>query len=143
MKMEKRIILDYIMLLMLFPLMLKPLNGIYAHEIMGVAFVLLTVIHCLNNKGWLKNTGKSIRQKESSPKKLVTLIINSMLIVSTVLVTASGIMISIVIFGFLNIPYNETFYQIHTSAAVAVLVLSLIHLLMHMKMITTFFRKNK
>ena len=71
--MEKRIILDYIMSLMLFPLMLKPLNGIYAHEIMGIAFVLLTVIHCLNNKGWLGNIGKSIQKKDNSFKKIVAL----------------------------------------------------------------------
>ena len=105
MKMDKRMVLNYIMLLVLFPLMVKPLTGIFAHEIMGVGFVLLTAMHYLNNKGWAKNIFKAFREKDGAPKKLGTLVINSLLLVSVVLVATSGIMISIVIFGFLNIPY--------------------------------------
>ncbi len=133
MKMEKRIVLDYIMLLVLLALMLKPLTGVIAHEILGVGFVILIVIHYANNRGWIKK----------ARKKPGMLVINSLLIVSVILTALGGVMVSVVLFGFLNIPYHEIYYKIHTSAAQAVLLLSLCHLLMHMKMIGAFVRKKQ
>jgi len=143
MKMDKRMVLNYIMMLMLFPLMVKPLIGIFAHEIMGAGLALLTVVHCLNNRGWAKSMLRALREKDGVPKKLGTLVINSLLLVSVVFVATSGMMISIVIFGLLNIPYYEIFYKIHTTAAQSVLLLSLVHLFMHAKMIIAFFRRRK
>jgi hypothetical protein len=139
MKMENRIVLDYIMLLMLFALMMKHATGVFAHEILGVAFALLTVIHCYNNKSWIKNIGKSIRSR----KKIGLLIVNSLLFVSFILATVSGIMISVVLLRFLDIPYNERFFKMHAWSSRFLLGFSLVHLLMHMKMIIAFFRNNK
>lgn len=143
MKMDKRMILNYIMLLILFPLMLKPLTGVFVHELLGVAFILLAIIHCFNNKGWLKKTLNAICKKGKTPQKIGLLIINSLLITSLALVMITGVMISVEFFGFMNIPFYEIFYKIHSLSAQAVLVLSLVHLFMHMKMIKTFFRKRK
>jgi hypothetical protein len=128
------------MLLAFFPLMLKPLTGVAVHETLGVGFVVLTFIHVLNNKGWVKSI---LYQKDGSRKNTGTVIINLLLFVSLAITLISGIMVSVVLFGFLNIPYRESFYTIHTLSAQAVLLLSLVHLFMHMKMIKAFFRGRK
>ena len=143
MKMNKGIIIDYIMLLLLFPLMLKPLFGLAAHELMGLCFLIFVAMHCLNHKRWAKNIWQAVQKKSLSPLKIASIIINGLLVAAVLLVAASGIMISIVVFGFLDIPYHEVFYRIHTAAAQAILLLSLVHLGMHMKMIIAFLRNKK
>jgi hypothetical protein len=141
-KMDNRILIDYILLLLLFPLMTKLLTGVFVHEIMGVGFVTLTVIHHLNSSRWVKGRNRSSERNGKLPQKLWRRVLSSFLLVAVVIVAASGIMVSVVLFGPLNIPYNEVFYQIHTSAAGAVFLLSIVHLAVNMRTIRVFFRKR-
>jgi len=94
--MENRIVLDYAMLCVLLIMMVKLMTGAIIHESLGIAFALLTVIHLLNNKGGLINTRKRVR-----------FIANILLLLAFVSTVTSGIMLSVALFRFLNIPYHE------------------------------------
>lgn len=133
MKMENRIVLDYAMLLVLLMLMVKPMTGAFVHEALGIGFVVLTTKHLLNNKNFMKNMWKNKGR----------LILNILLLLSLLTVTVSGVMLSVSFFSFLNIPYREIIYTIHTSSAAALLILSLVHLFSHMKQIAAVLRKRK
>jgi len=133
MKMENRIVLDYAMMLVLLMLMVKLMTGAIVHEILGVGFALLTAAHLLNNKNWFKNMMKNKMQ----------FVLNTLMVLSFLSVTISGIMLSVALFSFLNIPYREIYYTVHTLSAYAVLALSIAHLVLHIKMIRAFYRSKK
>lgn len=129
--MENRIVLDYAMLCVLLIMMVKLMTGAIIHESLGIAFALLTVIHLLNNKGGLINTRKRVR-----------FIANILLLLAFVSTVTSGIMLSVALFRFLNIPYHEIIYTIHVASAYALFLLSLTHLVMHIKSIVAFAFRN-
>jgi hypothetical protein len=138
--MENRIALDYAMLLALLALMLKPLTGVFAHETLGLGFILLVVLHVCNNRSWVR---KMFSGKAGSGKSALKMVVNGMLIATIALTLFSGVMVSVALFGFLDIPYREIFYKIHSTSGQAVLALSVAHLILHMKMIGAFLKKRK
>jgi hypothetical protein len=140
MKMENRMTLDYAMLLALLALILKPLTGVFAHEALGAGFLLLVALHVCNNRRWAT---KAFSKKGGTFKSIGMLAVNAMLSASILLTMFSGIMVSVELFGFLDIPYREIFYRIHSASGQAVLALAIMHLLLHMKMIKAFFAKMK
>ena len=142
MKIENKITLDYVMLLILLSLMMLPFTGIIIHEILGLIFFILTLIHILNNKNWIKNIFKSKFIKDMSLKKALTFFVNSLLFILFIITIASGIMVSVVLFRFINIQYKEMFYQIHIISSYGLFILSIVHLFMHIKMIKALFRKK-
>jgi hypothetical protein len=133
MKRENRIAFAYAMLLMLLLLMVKLMTGAIVHEALGVGFILLTTTHVLNNKGWIKTRGRRSGR----------LVLNVLLLASLLSTAMSGVMLSVALFRFLNIPYHEIFYTVHTVSAYTLLVLSLTHVALHIKPIAAFFRKQK
>jgi hypothetical protein len=132
-KAENRVILAYAMLLVLLLLMVKLMTGVIVHETLGIGLALLATAHLLNNKSLIK----SLRERRTR------LALNVLLLASLLSTAVSGVMLSVVMFRFLNIPYHEIFYTVHTLSAYALLVLSLIHLTLHMKSIAAFFRTQK
>ena len=133
MKTENRIVLDYAMLLVLLMQMVKLMRGVIVHEALGACFVLLAVIHLRNQHGQLRNIGR----------KKVRLVINVLLLCSLIGTAVSGILLSVSIFRFLNIPYHEVFYTAHTLSAYALFISTIAHLALHMKMIRAFFHKKQ
>jgi hypothetical protein len=133
MKTENQIVLVYTMLLVLLLLMVKLMTGVIVHETLGMGLVLLVTAHLMSNKSLIKN----LRERRGR------LALNALLLVSLLSTAVSGAMLSVVLFRFLNIPYHEIFYTVHTLSAYALLVLSLIHLTLHMKSIAAFFRTQK
>jgi hypothetical protein len=131
--MENRITFAYAMLLVLLILMVKLMTGVIVHETLGVGFILLTVTHLLNNKDQIKN----MWQRKGR------LVLNVLLLTSLLSTAMSGVMLSVALFRFLNIPYHEIFYTVHTLSAYVLIVLSLTHLALHIKPIAEFFRKQK
>jgi hypothetical protein len=132
MKTENRIVLDYAMLCTLLIMMVKLMTGAIVHESLGIAFAVLAVVHLRNNRSGLKNVRKKGR-----------IAINILLLFALTSTVVSGVMLSVSLFRFLNIPYREIVYTIHTSSAYALFLLSLTHLGMHGKAIASFFRKRK
>ncbi|MDR1093831.1 MAG: DUF4405 domain-containing protein, partial [Clostridiales bacterium] len=119
------------------------LTGVAAHEVLGVGFAVLCIIHCYNNRHWAKGALKAVRKKEFAPKKTAALIVNVLLAITFFTVIVSGVLVSVVIFAIFNIPYFEIFYTVHSWSARALLILSLTHLFLHIKTIKTFFRNRK
>ncbi|MDR2647546.1 MAG: hypothetical protein LBB67_05445 [Oscillospiraceae bacterium] len=132
MKTENRIVLDYAMLCALLMMMVKLMTGAIVHESLGIAFTVLAVVHLLNNKIGLKNVRKKAR-----------FAVNTLLLLALMSTVVSGMMLSVSLFRFLNIPYREIVYTVHTSSAYALFLLSLTHLCMHGKAIAAFLRKRK
>jgi hypothetical protein len=132
MKTENRIVLDYAMLCVLIIMMVKLMTGAIVHESLGIAFAVLAVVHLLNNKAGLKNARKKGR-----------FAVNILLLLALTSTVVSGVMLSVSLFRFLNIPYHEIIYTVHTSSAYALFLLSLTHLGMHRKAVAAFFRKRK
>jgi hypothetical protein len=135
MKRENRIVIAYAMLLVLLLLMLKLMTGVVVHEVLGVGLVLLAAAHLSNSQSSLKSMGKRRRRSR--------FMLNTLLLLSLLSTVISGAMLSVALFRFLNIPYHEIFYTIHTMSAQVLLVLSVVHLVLHMKSIAAFFRKRK
>jgi hypothetical protein len=133
MKMENRITFAYAMLLVLLILMVKLMTGVIVHETLGVGFILLTATHLLNNRNQIKN----MWQRKGR------LVLNVLLLASLLSTAISGVMLSVALFRFLNIPYREIFYTVHTLSAYVLIVLSFTHLALHIKPIAEFFRKQK
>jgi ABC-type Fe3+ transport system permease subunit len=133
MKTENRIALDCAMLLVLLMLMVKLMTGVIVHEALGVGFVLLAAVHLWRQRGQLRNIGR----------KKVRLAINFLLLCSLIGTAVSGILLSVSIFSFLNIPYHDVFYTVHALSAYALLILAITHLALHMKMIRAFFHKKQ
>jgi hypothetical protein len=129
MKMENRIVLAYAMLLVFLLLMVKLMTGVIVHEILGVGFVLLTAVHLRVNKSGVRMKGRFV--------------LNILLILTLLTTAISGVMLSVSLFRFLNIPYRGIFYTVHTMSAQALLVLSVVHLVLHMKSTAAFFRSKK
>jgi hypothetical protein len=132
MKTENRIVLDYAMLCVLLIMPVKLMTGAIVHESLGIAFAVLAVVHLLNNKASLKNARKKGR-----------FAVNILLLLPLTSTVVSGMMLSVSLFRFLNIPYYEIVYTIHTSSAYALFLLALTHLAAHKKTIAAFFRNRK
>ena len=133
MKMENRKILNYIMFFVLFALLLKYKTGTLAHEILGVGFVILIAVHCFNNRAWLRNILKTNRQKKGPQKQTRLIVINCLLFLSFVLAVTNGVMLSVILFRFLDITYKESFYIVHVWSVRALFVFSMTHLLINKK----------
>jgi hypothetical protein len=80
---------------------------------------------------------------EGMLRKRGRFVLNTLLLLSLLSTAISGGMLSVALFRFLNIPYHEIFYTIHTISAQVLLVLSIVHLVLHIKSITAFFRTRK
>lgn len=131
MKMENRIALDYAMLLVLLLLMVKLMTGALVHEMLGVGFAALAVVHFISSRSRVSRNQK------------VRLALTCMLALALVTTAASGVLLSVNLFRFLNIPYRAAFYSVHTVAAHVLLVLSITHLALHGKQVRAFFRNKK
>jgi hypothetical protein len=129
MKKENRIVLSYAMLFALLLLMAKLMTGAIVHEILGVGFVLLAAVHLHVNKSGIQMRGRFV--------------LNILLILALLTTAISGATLSVFLFRRLNIPYREIFYTVHTMSAQALLVLSAVHLALHVKSIAAFFRSKK
>ena len=130
--------MDGIMLFALIFLSLNHMTSVSVHEVMSVIFIIIVILHCLNNRKWIKNMPKLINRQ----KRKGLLIVNILLCISFILAIFSGIMISVLVFDFLNIPYHERFLKIHAWSTRMLLVLALVHLCMHGKMIMGVLGKN-
>ena len=142
MKIKNRLILDYLMLLALLVLMVSPVTGRFVHEVLGCVFTLLAVYHCFFDRKWVRNIFKPLRRKNSPQQKKALMVINGLLLVSLLMTVISGIMVSVILFSFLNITFKESFFAIHALAARATLFLSLVHLIMHKRIIRAILHAN-
>lgn len=137
-KLPYRLVLDASMALsMLFALAFR-ITGDFAHEWAGLAALLLFAFHNILNRRWFCG----ILKGKYGLRRLLNALVNMSLIVSAVLVFATGIMHSKYILGFLEISGGMAVRQIHSTAAYWMLVLASVHLGLHWDALSSKMRLN-
>ena len=95
------------------------------HEMAGIAFAILVVVHNVVNIGWYKALGKGAYSR----KRILITVLNAALIADVAAVAATGILHSKYLFP-TSIPMAWV-GQVHSTLAVVGLVLIVFHVLVH------------
>lgn len=124
-------------------LLLMTLNttGVLVHEILGIAFSVLVIIHITYNRKWLKLVGEGIFTNRIKVRAKLMWIMDLIMIISMLVSIITGICISKYIFSFLNISNTSTIENLHISASYICLIAISIHTGFHFSKILDAFRK--
>lgn len=135
MKQSKQIvkrIADLAMLVLLPLLMAEILTGQEIHEWLGMGMVVLFAVHHILNAGWWKSFFKG----NYTPSRMLSVMLDLLLLLDMAALAVSGIMMSDFIFGFLSIRGGMMIArQLHLFASYWGIILMPAHLGMHMDML--------
>jgi hypothetical protein len=135
--MARRLTLDLAMTIMMLVSIAYQLTGNTVHELVGILISVLLIVHSILNWRWYVN----LRKGRHHPRRLVSIMVNLLLLTVTTSLIVSGIINSHIIFSFLKIRLNVSTRQFHALAAYWFLIFMSIHLGMHWKMIMADVRK--
>jgi hypothetical protein len=114
--------------------MLYDFTGGLWHEILGIGVFILFVIHNLYNLQWIKSIIPILAKTNSETK--IKFVLDVILWISMILCMISGIMISSYLF---NIGVDITIWsQIHAYSSYVMFGTIIVHVLLHLKMISSF-----
>lgn len=133
-----QLVLDTAMtILMVFAFAYQLTDNLY-HEVIGASLFVLFIIHNILNRKWYKNlwVGKYSRLR------ILSTIINVLILLSMIILAGSSIMISRDIFAFLNVKSGFLYRSIHTTTAQWALIFISVHLGLHWNMIMKAFGRN-
>lgn len=137
-KMFFKIFTDILMILMLFLLMGYQFFGKNIHECIGIGIFFLFITHNILNRKWYKNMFKY----KNNTLYIMTLIVNSLLIVLICAQIYSGVAMSSYIFSFLPTGNNMVLARrIHILGAYWGFILISIHLGIHWNVISGTIKK--
>lgn len=122
-----RMILDIAMTIMFIILMGYYITGNTVHEILGTITFILFIIHNILNIKWYK----SIFKGKHGFQRMFHIAINLLLFLSMIGMMVSGIMISVKVFSFLNIPTTMFARRLHIVSTSWGFVLMSIHVGLH------------
>ena len=129
-KVKIKRIIDLIMLLLMPLLMAYSLIGEMFHEIAGTVLFVLFIVHHIMNRRWYG----SIKKGRYTPLRVVTMVIDILLIVIMLMLPVSGILMSRYVFKFLPSAGNISLIRtVHLLAAFWGFVLLSLHAGMHVK----------
>jgi hypothetical protein len=137
-KIQVKMILDIIMIVLMLLEFSAQFTGNIIHEIIGIILAVLFIIHNLLNYKWYTSLFKG----KYNFNRVMTIIINLLLFISMIIVISSSIPISRTVFNFLSLNGNMSIRSIHTASAYWSLVFMAIHLGMHFNLISGII-KNK
>lgn len=106
-----------------------PRTGNRVHEILGVSLFALFILHNLLNRGWYK----TLFRGAWPIKRIGWTAVNLLLLANMVGLGISGVMLSRDVFSFLGLFGSWTAKQYHTFFAYWGLILSAVHLGLHVK----------
>lgn len=137
--MKKKLIIDIFLIISLVISMLYDFTGNLWHELIGIISFLIIIIHLIINRKWLSYIIKSLVSNEKSPKRnTLSVVVNSILILSIIILTITGIMISNNIFTFLGINYATLAFEVHKYCSYIMVVVLYIHLCLHLNIISLY-----
>ena len=140
--MNKKIILkltlDIVMTLLMIVLMGYNITGNLIHEILGIAVLVMIIIHNLLNIKWFISVFKG---KQKNYKLKLKVIINLLLTINSIFLLISSLIISQNVFLFLGIANLGNWTYIHRLTAYLEIIMIAIHLGFHWKMVIGAFRK--
>jgi len=133
MGLRTRLALDAFLTAALFASMAHSITGAFIHEVSGAVVLLVALAHNLINRRWYGTLIKfPLRRRDGA-----TVAVNIALALAGVTVTASGVMMSRVVFPFLATDVDLPLREIHTVSAHWFLILASAHLGLHWKTVTT------
>jgi magnesium-transporting ATPase (P-type) len=113
------------------------LTGDTAHEWCGIILSIFFIIHKTVNWPWYKTLFK----RKFNPRHIINITINLLLLTSMTALLISGILLSQIVFAFMNFSGGISIRQIHTLSAYWGLILISIHLGFHWDIIINAIRK--
>lgn len=124
-KQTLRLVVDALLLVLLFVIMAYSLTGNTVHEWMGIALTLLTLVHLYLNKRWFA----SLFQGKYRWRRVATNLINSLLLISFLVMLLASMPISAEVFPFVHL-YEEEMWPatLHVIAGYWFFILSGLHL---------------
>lgn len=121
--MKKKLIVDISMFIFMLLEFSRLFTGALLHELIGIALLILVIIHLILNKNYILN----IRKTKYNVKSIIILITNILLIFSFLLTIVFGILSSQETLTFLNI-HNLTIVKLHKILGNVSLIVIGIHL---------------
>lgn len=121
--MKKKLIVDIIMFILMLLEFSRLYTGALLHELIGIALLILVIVHLILNKNYLLN----ILKAKYNVRSIIMLITNILLIISFLLTIVLGILSSGEILTFLNI-HNLTIVKLHKILGNVSLIVIGIHL---------------
>jgi len=136
-KLATRLSLDLVMTLLILFEFAYRLTGSTLHELIGLAMLSLFIVHGTWNWRWFTTLLKG----RYAGLRIVSVTINTLLLVTVVLMMASGVLNSDLLFSLTHIELELLPRELHTAAAHWFLILMGVHLGMHWRMIMAEARK--
>lgn len=121
--MKKKLIVDIIMFILMLLEFSRLYTGALLHELIGIALLILVIVHLILNKNYLLN----ILKVKYNVRSIIMLITNILLIISFLLTIVLGILSSGETITFLNI-HNLTIVKLHKILGNVSLIVIGIHL---------------
>lgn len=131
-------LIDIIMFVLFIILMGYHITGNKLHEILGIITFILFIIHHVLNRKWYKALPKG----KYNGQRIVSTIVDFLLLIDMLCIMISAIMISTTVFSFLNIKTNMIARSMHLSSTAWGLILIGIHLGLHLRICFDKIRKK-
>ena len=131
-------LIDIIMFVLFIILMDYHITGNKLHEILGIITFILFIIHHVLNRKWYKALPKG----KYNGQRIVSTIVDFLLLIDMLCIMISAIMISTTVFSFLNIKTNMIARSMHLSSTAWGLILIGIHLGLHLRICFDKIRKK-
>lgn len=132
--------LDIIMTICFVCIMKIMITGISLHEKLGLIIGGLVILHLILNYKWIKGMALRIFDAKLNLVTKISVILNIVLAVLTVLLIVSGILVSVTIFKDIAAENRDLWACIHKRLALLLFVCISIHIGLHWKMIMFGFR---
>ena len=128
-KLQRKLIIDLILILLFVTLLFASFTGYAYHEIAGLGAGLIVLIHLGLNSRWIRGIFK--RNASKSPAQTVKIILNSAIAVSLVVSLVTGVLISVVLFPDLGISNRAFWVTLHNWSSYIAAGLMGVHILLH------------
>lgn len=134
-----KIILDVFMTIVLILLMNKFVTGITIHEIIGIAILVVAILHNILNIKWIKAMSKNFFRKDVPVKSKILYIINFIAFVILASDVVIGILISEALFPNIQVGNRSLLISWHKFLSYWLLIIISIHIGLHWDMVMNSF----
>lgn len=115
--------------------------GLTFHEIAGLSIGLAFIIHMTINRRWIRQVTRNLFGRQIAMKTRIGYFVDALLLLAMLYTIFSGIIISRVLFPYLQIGNESLFQNTHAAAAYLSLGLVGIHIGLHWQWVMNLFKK--
>ncbi len=139
-KINLKYLFDAVMTIIILLLMDYSITGLALHEWLGIAIFVMFAAHKLFNYKWIKQITMRFFDKKIKPRVKIMYVLDVILLIFLIVVTASGILLSENIFTF-KLQDRSFWVSIHDISAYSILITISVHIGMHWKNIMNVIKK--